>query len=64
MPRSSIDLAKQEIHGPDGGTVKFEIDAHRKHCMLNGLDDIGLTQQKKSKIASYEQKAAAARPWA
>ena len=59
----SIDLEKQEIRGPDGGTVKFEIDAYRKHCMLNGLDDIGLTQQKKSKIASYEQKAAA-RPWA
>ena len=60
----SIDLAKQEIRGPDGGMVKFEIDAHRKHCMLNGLDDIGLTQQKQSKIASYEDKAKAARPWA
>ena len=60
----SIDLEKQEIHGPDGGTIKFEIDAHRKHCMLNGLDDIGLTKQKADKIVSYEQKAAAARPWA
>src|SRR5579864_3673488 len=60
----SIDLEKQEIHGPDGGVVKFEIDAFRKHCMLNGLDDIGLTQQKKSKVASYEEKAKAARPWA
>ena len=60
----SIDLQKQEIRGPDGGVVKFEIDAFRKHCMLNGLDDIGLTQQKTAKIASYETKARAARPWA
>ena len=60
----TIDLEKQEIRGPDGGVVHFEIDAHRKHCMLNGLDDIGLTKQKQSKIESYEQKAAAARPWA
>jgi len=59
----TIDLEKQEIRGPDGGVVKFEIDPFRKHCLLNGLDDIGLTQQKQSKIASYEQKAAAARPW-
>ena len=42
----SIDLEKQEIRGPDGGVVRFEIDAHRKHCMLNGLDDIGLTMVK------------------
>ena len=54
----SIDLEKQEIKGPDGGTVKFEIDAHRKHCMLNGLDDIGLTKLKADKIVSYEQKGA------
>jgi 3-isopropylmalate/(R)-2-methylmalate dehydratase small subunit len=60
----SVDLESQEIHGPDGGVVKFEIDPFRKHCLLNGLDDIGLTQQKKSKIESYEQKAQAARPWA
>jgi 3-isopropylmalate/(R)-2-methylmalate dehydratase small subunit len=60
----TIDLEKQEIRGPDGGVVKFEIDPFRKHCLLNGLDDIGLTQQKQSKIESYEQKAAAARPWA
>ena len=46
----SIDLEKQEIRGPDGGVVKFDIDAHRKHCMLNGLDDIGLTMVKKDKI--------------
>jgi 3-isopropylmalate/(R)-2-methylmalate dehydratase small subunit len=60
----TIDLQRQEIRGPDGGVVKFEIDAFRKHCMLNGLDDIGLTNQKIDKIGNYEQKARAARPWA
>ena len=59
----SIDLAKQEIRGPDGGVVKFEIDPHRKHCMLNGLDDIGLTKLKAGKIESFEGKSKAARPW-
>ena len=59
----SIDLEKQEIRGPDGGVVKFDIDPHRKHCLLNGLDDIGLTKLKQSKIDSYEQKIKAARPW-
>jgi 3-isopropylmalate/(R)-2-methylmalate dehydratase small subunit len=60
----TVDLEKQEIRGPDGGVVKFEIDAFRKHCLLNGLDDIGLTQQKQTKIAGYERKTQAARPWA
>jgi 3-isopropylmalate/(R)-2-methylmalate dehydratase small subunit len=60
----TVDLEKQEIRGPDGGVVKFDIDQFRKHCLLNGLDDIGLTQQKQSKIQSYEQKVQAERPWA
>jgi 3-isopropylmalate/(R)-2-methylmalate dehydratase small subunit len=60
----TVDLENQEIRGPDGGVVKFDIDSFRKHCLLNGLDDIGLTQQKQGKIASYEQKANADRPWA
>ena len=60
----SVDLEKQEIRGPDGGVIKFDVDAFRKHCLLNGLDDIGLTKQKADKISAYEQKAAAARPWA
>ena len=60
----SVDLEKQEIRGPDGGVVKFEIDAHRKHCMLNGLDDIGMTNLKKDKIEGFEEKARMARPWA
>src|ERR1051326_4498432 len=58
----SVDLEKQEIRGPDGGVVKFEIDAHRKHCLLNGLDDIGLTMQKGKSIDSYESKAREAMP--
>jgi 3-isopropylmalate/(R)-2-methylmalate dehydratase small subunit len=59
----TIDLEKQEIRGPDGGTIRFEVDAHRKHCLLHGLDDIGLTLEKRPKIAAFEEKASAARPW-
>jgi 3-isopropylmalate/(R)-2-methylmalate dehydratase small subunit len=59
----TVDLEKQEIRGPDGGVVKFEIDPHRKHCLLNGLDDIGLTMIKRDSIDRYEQKSRAARPW-
>jgi 3-isopropylmalate/(R)-2-methylmalate dehydratase small subunit len=62
--RISIDLESQEIRGPDGGVIKFDIDPHRKHCMLNGLDDIGLTLVKQAQIAGFEDKAKAARPWA
>jgi len=60
----SIDLEKQEIRGPDGGVVKFDIDAHRKHCLLNGLDDIGLTMVKKDQIERFEEKSRSARAWA
>jgi 3-isopropylmalate/(R)-2-methylmalate dehydratase small subunit len=60
----SIDLAAQEIHGPDGGVVHFEIDPFKKHCLLNGLDEIGLTLAKSDNIAAFEKKAQAARPWA
>jgi 3-isopropylmalate/(R)-2-methylmalate dehydratase small subunit len=59
----TVDLQKQEIRGPDGGVVTFDIDPFRKHCLLNGLDDIGLTMVKADKIESYEQRAKAARPW-
>jgi 3-isopropylmalate/(R)-2-methylmalate dehydratase small subunit len=59
----SIDLEKQEIRGPDGGVVKFDIDPHRKHCLLNGLDDIGQTLVKKKKIDDFEGKSKAERPW-
>ena len=59
----TIDLEKQEIRGPDGGMVKFDIDPHRKRCLLNGLDDIGLTMEKAPKIERFEEGAKAARPW-
>ena len=59
----TIDLPKQEIRGPDGGTVKFDIDSFRKHCLLNGLDDIGLSLEKSSAIDAFEKKQAAAQPW-
>jgi 3-isopropylmalate/(R)-2-methylmalate dehydratase small subunit len=60
----SIDLSKQEIRGPDGGTVRFAIDAFHKHCLLNGLDDIGLTMVKADKIGAYEADLPSKRPWA
>ena len=60
----TIDLEKQEIRGPDGGTIKFDVDSHRKHCLLNGLDDIGLTEQKTDKISDYEARMKAERGWA
>ncbi len=59
----TVDLEKQEITGPDGGVISFDIDPHLKHCLLNGLDDVGLTLQKESKIDSYEEKIEAAHPW-
>lgn len=59
----TIDLENQEIRGPDGGVVKFDIDAFRKHCLLNGLDDIGLTMEKAPAIEAYEKKLAE-RAWA
>jgi 3-isopropylmalate/(R)-2-methylmalate dehydratase small subunit len=59
----TIDLEKQEIRGPDGGMIKFDIDQFRKHCLLNGLDDIGLTLEKAAAIDAFEKKLAE-RPWA
>ena len=59
----TIDLPKQEIRGPDGGTVKFDIDPFRKHCLLNGLDDIALSLEKVTSIDAFETKQAAAQPW-
>ncbi|SFC98452.1 3-isopropylmalate/(R)-2-methylmalate dehydratase small subunit [Bosea sp. CRIB-10] len=59
----TVDLVNQSIKGPDGGEIRFEIDPFRKHCLLNGLDDIGLTMEKSSKIAAYEEKLKS-RAWA
>jgi 3-isopropylmalate/(R)-2-methylmalate dehydratase small subunit len=60
----TVDLAKQEIKGPDGGTVTFDIDPFRKRCLLEGLDGIGLTLEREKAIDAYEAKTSAARPWA
>ena len=59
----TVDLEKQEITGPDGGKIGFEIDAFRKHCLLNGLDDIALTLEKDDKIAAFESQRGGAQPW-
>lgn len=59
----TVDLEKQEIRGPDGGVIKFDIDPFRKHCLLNGLDAIGLTLEKKQAIEKFEETAASSRPW-
>ena len=59
----SIDLPNQEIRGPDGGVVKFELDPFRKQCLLEGLDDIGLTLVETPAISAYESKAKTAQPW-
>lgn len=60
----TIDLESQTIKGPDGGTIHFEIDPFKKHCLLNGLDDIGLTMEKAPAIAGFETKLGSERPWA
>ncbi len=59
----TVDLTTQEIKGPDGGTVKFEIDPFRKHCLVNGLDDIALTLEKGAHIDAYEAKQRTSQPW-
>jgi 3-isopropylmalate/(R)-2-methylmalate dehydratase small subunit len=59
----TVDLERQEIRGPDGGTIRFDIDPFRKKCLIEGLDDIGLTLVKKDRIDSYEAKAKLERPW-
>ena len=59
-----IDLEAQEITRPNGESVTFEIDEFRKHCLINGLDDIGLTMEKEKNIDSFEKKRAMEQPWA
>jgi 3-isopropylmalate/(R)-2-methylmalate dehydratase small subunit len=61
--RISVDLESQDIRGPDGGVIKFEIDAFRKQCLLNGWDDIGLTLRSEAKISAYEQNHKTQAPW-
>jgi 3-isopropylmalate/(R)-2-methylmalate dehydratase small subunit len=62
--RVEVNLEEQTIISSDGDVIKFDIDPFRKHCLLNGLDDIGLTLEKAASIDSFEAKAGAARPWA
>ena len=59
----TVDLAAQEIRGPDGGMVSFEIDAFRKRCLLEGLDDIGLTLEKAGDIDAFEDRQRSRQPW-
>ena len=61
--RMTVDLDAQEVTTSDGQVVTFEMDPHRKHCLLNGLDDIGLTMEKNADIDAFESQAGAARPW-
>ncbi len=60
----SVDLEAKEIRGPDGGVVKFDLDGFKRHCLLNGLDDIGLTMEKAPAIDSFEKARSQQRPWA
>ena len=59
----TIDLENQTINGPDGGEISFEMDPFRKNCLLNGLDDIGLTMEKADKITAFEEKNKISQPW-
>ena len=59
----TIDLEAQEIRGPDGGCIKFEVDAFKKQCLLNGWDDIGLTMRTEDKISAFEKNKAVQQPW-
>lgn len=61
--RLNVDLQEQTVSTTDGAVFKFEVDAFRKHCLLNGLDDIGLTLQKQDAIHQYEEKLKQSSPW-
>ncbi|TMV40581.1 3-isopropylmalate dehydratase small subunit, partial [Thioclava sp. BHET1] len=61
--RLTVDLEAQTVSSSDGQSFAFEIDSFKKHCLLNGLDDIGLTLEKASAIDSFEAKAGTLRPW-
>ncbi len=61
--RFTVDLERQQVTAPDGTTFRFEVDPFRKHCLLNGLDDISLTLEKAPAIDAFEAKASRERPW-
>ena len=60
----TVDLENQEIRGPDGGVIHFDIDPHLKRCLIEGLDDIGLTLEKAEHIDRFEAESKLRRPWA
>ena len=62
-PEIEIDLENQEIRRPNGGNIKFKIDPFRKKCLLEGLDDIGLTELHENKIKSFEESRSTKHPW-
>ena len=62
--RVTVDLEAQTVTTSDGQSFGFAVDPHRKHCLMNGLDDIGLTLEKAAAIDSFEAKVATLRPWA
>ncbi|HKK97159.1 MAG TPA: 3-isopropylmalate dehydratase small subunit [Marivita sp.] len=61
--RMTIDLENQTVTSSDGESFSFELDGFKKHCLMNGLDDIGLTMEKAASIDTFEAKAEQARPW-
>ncbi|MFC0341623.1 3-isopropylmalate dehydratase small subunit [Paracoccus niistensis] len=61
--RLTVDLESQTVTGADGTAYHFEMDPHRKHCLLNGLDDIGLTMEKAAAIEAFEARIAQSQPW-
>jgi len=61
--RIEVDLEAQTVTTSDGETFSFEVDAFKKHCLLNGLDDIGLTMEKAASIDAYESKLQVSHPW-
>ena len=61
--RIEVDLEAQTVTASDGNEFSFDVDPFKKHCLLNGLDDIGLTLEKTSSIDAFEISAASARPW-
>ena len=61
--RVTVDLEAQTVTTSDGESFSFEVDSFKKHCLMNGLDDIGLTMEKAASIDTYEEQAAQSRPW-
>ena len=62
-PELAVDLSRQEIKRPNGGVISFDIDPFRKQCLLEGLDDIGLTLAKQDKITHFAESRQVSHPW-